>query len=107
MFNTKWVTYTFVRLCTKVYRILLTNAETKVYTSVRKARLMANKGNIRFNPERENDRAIVETIKLLAPHYFMQPQQLARMAIHRGLVELAAEKKVKIPLTRTQSAAAD
>lgn len=65
------------------------------------------KGNIMFHAKRPIDRDIVESAKILAPHFFQTRQNMARMAIHRGLVELAAEKKIKIPLTKTQLADAN
>jgi hypothetical protein len=73
------------------------------------ARRKTKKGNLRFNPSREGDRPLDESAMLLSAVYFVKPQQLARMAICRGLLEMAAEKNVTIPLMNVndnQSAAA-
>ncbi|MFA5187023.1 MAG: hypothetical protein WC551_11125 [Patescibacteria group bacterium] len=62
------------------------------------------KGTLNFNPTRLCDQGIVESVRILAPHFFQARQNMARMAITKGLIELAKEKHIEIPLTQLASA---
>jgi len=61
-------------------------------------------GAVTFHPQRQCDQGIIESVRILAPHFFQTRQNMARMAITKGLIDLAAEKHIDIPLTQLADA---